>query len=117
MRMPVCVPVVLNLRLCSRLASAAAAAQSLNQVTRWVNTKEAHASAIMETISEYFLTQKLKPVSKGDPGYAAYLEKLAAHHAVLRHAMVAKQNVDHGVAQTLEDSIKALWTALDDHKH
>ena len=36
-------------------------AQSLNQMIRWVNTKESHANNIQETVSSYFLAQRIKP--------------------------------------------------------
>ena len=36
-------------------------AQSVNQMIRWVNTKESHANNIQETVSSYFLAQRIKP--------------------------------------------------------
>lgn len=83
-------------------------AQSLNQATRWINTKEAHASHTIEVVSEYFLTQKVKPVSPGADGYDAYLKKLADHHAAMVAAMKAKQNVDPISADRLHHAIDAL---------
>jgi nickel superoxide dismutase len=82
--------------------------QSMNQLTRWIMTKEDHASKIITTVSEYFLTQKVKPVEKGAAGYEEYLEKLADHHAVLRAAMKAKQSADPTHAQALHDAIHEL---------
>jgi len=83
-------------------------AQSLNQATRWITTKEAHASHIIEVVSEYFLTQKIKPVSPGADGYDAYLTKLADHHAVMVAAMKTKQNVGTVFADQLHHAIDAL---------
>ncbi len=83
-------------------------AQSLNQATRWINTKEAHASHIIEVISEYFLTQRVKPVSPGADGYDTYLKTLADHHAVMVAAMKAKQNADPTYADHLDHAIDAL---------
>merc|ERR1712182_93116 len=40
--------------------SAAMSAQNFNQMTRWVNTKEEHASKIMTTIADYCLAQRCK---------------------------------------------------------
>ena len=136
------------------------------QQTRWVGTKEAHASQIIETVSTYFLTQKvsghyrgstsaydaiatngppptslsrrllsrlilqnppvrhhcflpylflslfvlllqLKPKTRGQDGYFQYLESLAAHHRVLRAAMVAKQRCD-------DDAVAGLDRAIDE---
>lgn len=82
-------------------------AQSLNQAVRWVMNKDAHAEKIIRTLSDYFLTQKLPPPPASDKkGYAAYLEKLARHHAVMVAAMKCKQS---GKA----DAVKALEKALD----
>ena len=39
-------------------------AVSKNQLNRWIQTKEIHASRIITTVSEYFLTQKIKPPTK-----------------------------------------------------
>lgn len=82
--------------------------QAINQLTRWINTKEAHASHIIEVVSEYFLTQKVKPVAAGAEGRAAYLEMLADHHAVMRAAMVTKQQSGDAAVAELNKSIDAL---------
>lgn len=83
-------------------------AQSFNQATRWVSTKENHASHIIEVVSEYFLTQKVKPVSPRGNGYEAYLKSLADHHAVMVAAMKTKQKTDAATADTLHHAIDAL---------
>ncbi len=83
-------------------------AQSLNQLTRWVTTKEAHASHIIEVVSEYFLTQKVKPVAAGADGYDPYLKKLADHHAVMVAAMKTKQKPEPATADALHHAIDAL---------
>jgi nickel superoxide dismutase len=82
--------------------------QSMNQLSRWIATKEDHASRIITIVSEYFLTQKLKPVPAGEDGYDAYLEALADHHAVMRAAMKTKQTVDPAAADALHDAIDAM---------
>ncbi len=83
-------------------------AQAFNQAARWVATKEAHASHIIEVVSEYFLTQKLKPVESGSPGYDGYLKKLADHHAVMVAAMKTKQTVDSTYVAALNSAIDKL---------
>jgi nickel superoxide dismutase len=83
-------------------------AQAINQAVRWINTKEEHASRIITTVSEYFLTQKLKPVAMGEEGHDGYLEKLAAHHAVLRAAMTCKQTADPASAEALSKAIAGI---------
>ncbi len=83
-------------------------AKSLNQAVRWVTTKEEHASHLIEVVSEYFLTQKVKPVAPGADGYDAYLKKLADHHAVMVAAMKSKQDVDPATVDRLNKAIDAL---------
>ena len=83
-------------------------AQSWNQAIRWTTTKEDHASHIISVVSEYFLTQKLKPVAAGAEGYQAYLESLADHHAVMRAAMKAKQTASTEAVAELDAAIAKL---------
>jgi len=83
-------------------------AQSLNQAVRWINVKEAHASNVIEIVSEYFLTQKVKPVAPGAEGYDAYLKSLADHHAVMVAAIKTKQNTEASYAEALDKTIDAL---------
>ncbi len=83
-------------------------AQALNQGARWVATKEAHASQVIQVVSEYFLTQKVKPIAPGADGYDAYLSKLADHHAVMVAAMKTKQNAAASYAAKLHDAIEAM---------
>ena len=86
---------------------------STNQRTRWVMTKEEHASRIITVVSEYFLTQKIKAADAGDAkAWAAYTNKLAACHGVMRAAMKAKQTVDPAAVESLKAAIAALKTAL-----
>jgi nickel superoxide dismutase len=86
-------------------------AQSLNQVTRWIATKESHASRIIGTISTYFLTQKIKPVSpKKTKAYARYIQMLVDHHNVMSLAMKTKQNVKPALVAQLRSAVTHLET-------
>ena len=85
-------------------------AHAFNQAARWVATKEAHASNIIRTVSEYFLTQKVKPVAPGSDGYDVYLKKLADHHAVMVAAMKVKQSADAATVTILDKAIDKLAT-------
>jgi len=86
-------------------------AQSQNQLVRWVMNKEQHAQNIIATISDYFLTQRVKPSQKD------YAERLQKHHAVIVAAMKAKQNADVKYAKILKESIEALLPYYPEHKH
>ncbi len=91
--------------------------QNVNQLVRWVNTKEEHASHIIETVSVYFLTQKVKDVPATDPGYQDYLKLLADHHAVMRAAMVTKQSTDPANVKKLQAAIHTLAHHYGGHDH
>ena len=78
--------------------------QSQQQFVRWVNNKEIHAEQIIETMSNYFLTQRVKPAQSD------YADRLAAHHAVILAAMKAKQQGSVRYAEDLHKAIKALLT-------
>ena len=72
-------------------------AQTFNQATRWVNTKEEHCSKIIASIAEYCLCQRVKPV--GDPkcpfaSEEEYMAALKAHHSVMTCAVKCKQSTD-----------------------
>ena len=82
--------------------------RNINQITRWVTTKEEHATRIIKTVSEYFLTQKLKPVDSKDPKYAAYLQRLADHHQVMRWAMKNKQQLELKTVAQLDNAIDVI---------
>ena len=86
-------------------------AQSYNQVVRWVMSKESHAQNIISTISDYFLTQRVKLDQKD------YIERLKKHHAVIVAAMKVKQNVDITYIDDLEDNIESLLPYYPEHKH
>ena len=91
-------------------------AQSRQQFARWAQNKEEHATRIIETVSKYFLTQKLAPVAEGGDGREAYLEALAKHHRVMRAAMKAKQNADPAYAEKLRSAVHELAHHWGDQK-
>ena len=89
-------------------------AKGLNQLNRWVANKEKHASSIITVMAEYFLTQRVKPVEPGAEGYDDYLEKLAAHHAVIVAAMKTKQDAEATSVRTLDEAIEAIRKYYED---
>ncbi|UCH83689.1 MAG: superoxide dismutase [Candidatus Latescibacterota bacterium] len=63
-----------------------------NQVVRWVTNKEKHADEFQHIITQYFMTQRVKPDdAKKDAGYA---KKIGLLHAMLFEAMRCKQMTD-----------------------
>ncbi len=85
--------------------------QSQNQRVRWVMNKEEHAQKIIDIISNYFLTQRVKPSQKD------YTNRLKHHHAVILAAMKAKQSADLDSVRVLKNSINALAKYYPEHKH
>jgi ubiquitin len=78
-------------------------AQELNQIVRWINTKEEHAKKIISTVAEYCLCQRVKKevfASESD-----YTDALKAHHAVMQAAMKCKQTVDESAVGVLEHAV------------
>lgn len=82
-------------------------AQSANQLVRWINTKENHATMTMNTIAEYFMAQRIKA---DDP---KYVDKLTKAHAVMVQAMKCKQTVDVKQAGELHTAILAFHQAYE----
>jgi nickel superoxide dismutase len=74
-----------------------------NQSVRWINTKEEHANRIQETVTAYFLTQRIKSSAKGDKDYNDYVKKTLLLHQMLVSAMKCKQTVDPEHVSHLED--------------
>ncbi|KAL7431310.1 hypothetical protein ACHAXH_003016 [Discostella pseudostelligera] len=80
-------------------------AQSLNQMIRWVMTKEEHCSKIITLVSEYCLCQRVKKeVFAND---VEYVDALKAHHALMQAAMKCKQSVDPATADALDHAIES----------
>jgi len=92
-------------------------AQSFNQATRWVMTKEQHAERIQTTIAQYYLAQRVKAVEPGSDAYDAYVKSLAEHHAVIVAAMKAKQTVDPNAANVLREAIEVISAYYPAHDH
>ena len=78
---------------------------NVNQLTRWVTTKEDHASNIQKIIADYFLTQRIKESNKD------YTNQLITSHKVMVAAMKCKQDAKPETAQALEKAIFNLYTA------
>ena len=87
--------------------------QSLNQITRWVVTKEEHASHIIEVMANYFLAQRVKAGEDRD----AYLASLADHHAVMTAAMKAKQTAATESVDALNAAIDTMAKHYMEHEH
>jgi nickel superoxide dismutase len=71
-----------------------------NQLIRWVMNKEHHADEIQEIVTQYFMTQRIKPDAKN------YEKKLGLLHQMLIYSMKCKQTTDLGQVNTLRKLVK-----------
>jgi nickel superoxide dismutase len=79
-----------------------------NQIVRWVNTKENHASELQEIVSDYFLDQRIKPAAPEDEAaYQTYIKHLTLFHTMLIEAMKCKQTTDMTHIGRLRDALEA----------
>ena len=82
------------------------AGKNANQISRWVTNKEEHATKIQDTMTQYFLAQRVK-LAESESNKDAYLNKLSLIHQIIVHAMKCKQTTDPANAQGLHDAIAA----------
>ena len=83
---------------------------NFNQITRWVMNKEKHATEIQEIVSQYFMTQRIKPNAEN------YRNKIELLHKMLLKAMHCKQTIDVANTIALRDLLnqfKALYFGDD----
>lgn len=59
-----------------------------NQLVRWTMNKEEHANGVQEIVTQYFMTQRIKPNA------ADYEKKLGLLHKMLLSAMKCKQTTN-----------------------
>lgn len=82
-----------------------------NQLVRWIVNKEDHANQFQEIVSQYFLTQRIKPVGADADGYADYQNKVELLHQMLVYAMKCKQTTDQANIDKLRDLIEQFRAA------
>ena len=69
--------------------------KNYNQLVRWINNKERHATEIQTIMAQYFLTQRIKPTDGSNPAaQMTYFKKLELVHKIIVEAMKSKQTVD-----------------------
>jgi nickel superoxide dismutase len=93
----------------------AEAKPNMNQIVRWVNTKDAHADELSETVTYYFMAQRVKLPEKGDSkAYNDYVKKLTLLHPMLIYAMKAKQTTDLANVQELRSLLDEFHKVYSD---
>lgn len=81
--------------------------KNYNQLVRWIDNKDRHAEEFQHIVSQYFMTQRIKPAEKkNSPDYDRYLNQLTILHEMLIYGMKAKQSTDLAVVEKLRALIK-----------
>lgn len=86
--------------------------KNANQLTRWINNKEEHANKIQETMTQYFLAQRLK-LTEAKSNNESYLKKLTLIHEIIVLSMKCKQTTDLANAESLHTAIDAFTKAYN----
>jgi len=82
-----------------------------NQIVRWVTNKELHATEVQHIVSQYFLTQRIKPDTD------QYGKKLEVLHQMLVAAMKCKQTTDLSNVKQLRSLLKDFEVLYFGHSH
>ena len=80
---------------------------SMNQLVRWIMTKEEHCDKIIRIMSDYCLCQRVKSASF--KSQADYLQALEFHHTVMQAAMKAKQSMSVDACDALDHAVADLF--------
>ena len=81
-----------------------------NQLVRWLSNKEHHANEIQHIVTQYFMTQRIKPTAD------KYVEKLKLLHGMLIYAMKCKQTTDPVNVEKLRSLLKEFETLYHGHE-
>jgi nickel superoxide dismutase len=77
-----------------------------NQIVRWVQNKEHHADKIRDVATQYFMVQRIKPVSsKTSADHDVYLNKLKLLHEMIVTSMKCKQTTDLAHVEKLKQLV------------
>jgi len=69
--------------------------KNYNQLVRWIVNKENHADYFSEIVTQYFMTQRVKPVEESNQkAYKEYVYKLTLLHKMMVYSMKCKQTTD-----------------------
>jgi len=88
-----------------------------NQLIRWINNKDEHASKIQNIVSQYFLHQRIKIKDPNDKeSYSKYRNQLEELHKIVVYSMKSKQSTDLKYIDKLKSTVKR-FVELYFHNH
>ena len=86
--------------------------KNYNQLVRWVSNKEKHADELTETVTQYFMTQRISPADpSNEQAYQAYVNKLTLLHKLMIDSMKCKQATDLENVAKLKETLALFKTA------
>ncbi len=97
-----------------------AESETAHDIARWTMNKEDHAERIMDSAECYFLAQRVRITAVTDDGYEDYVGSLSHLHAIIVHAMQAKQSADAVTVDRLRDAIEGYrdhYFEMHGHEH
>ncbi|MBD3374321.1 superoxide dismutase [candidate division KSB1 bacterium] len=85
--------------------------KNYNQIVRWVTNKDVHADDIREIAVQYFLAQRVKPLTEDADAAAKqkYADQLKTLHLIIVHAMKSKQTTDLQHVEKLRDLVQQFY--------
>jgi nickel superoxide dismutase len=93
--------------------------KNYNQIVRWVQNKDNHADYIQEIVTQYFMTQRIKPAEPSKvEDYKDYINKITILHQILIYSMKCKQTTDLSNVEKLKSLISDFEKAyFKEEKH
>ncbi|MEW6411974.1 MAG: superoxide dismutase [Ni] [Candidatus Zixiibacteriota bacterium] len=92
--------------------------KNYNQLVRWITNKEAHADKLMGIVTQYFMTQRIKPATADNAqAYEKYQEEISLLHQMLVSAMKCKQTTDKAHTAKLRELVDKFAASYFDHTH
>ena len=88
--------------------SAGEPAEHVNQLVRWVENKEEHATEFTEIVTYYFMAQRVKPALPSDEqAFEKYVTEVTLLHRMVVGAMKCKQTTDLEQVKALRELVAA----------
>lgn len=96
-------------------AISAEKAPDYNQLVRWVNTKEHHATEFQHVVMQYFMAQRVKAVPAADKSYDHYVKQITLLHQLIVEAMKSKQSTIHEIPENMKKMLHDFQHLYEKH--
>lgn len=95
--------------------------KNYNQIIRWVVNKGDHADKLSDTVTQYFMKQRIIPVEDNNSEkYDKYIKKITLLHKMMVYSMKCKQTTDLDNVEKLRKHLKEFknsYFAQHSHSH